>query len=175
MSTRIGFLRAVNVGRRTVAMSKLKGVCEALGYADVQTYVNSGNVVFGTTGSRGTIEQQLERALEDEFGFECTTFVRTPAELRAALALHPFDVAAGDTYFVTFLKAAPSTEVAAELEAASNDFDTLQVHGRDVHWRMRGKSTDTTLAKKTWNLVGVNGSTSRNITMLRKLVAKIDA
>ena len=126
MATRIGFLRAVNVGRRTVAMSQLKAVCESLGYADVQTYVNSGNVVFGATGSRGAIEQQLERALEDEFGFECTTFVRTPAELRAALALHPFEVAAGDTYFVTFLKAAPSAPVAKALEAASNDFDTAR-------------------------------------------------
>jgi len=87
----------------------------------------------------------------------------------------PFTLDEGDTYFVTFLTAPPSKEVAAELEAASNDFDTLQVHGRDVHWRMRGKSTETTLGKKTWSLVGVNGSTSRNITMLRKLVAKIDA
>jgi len=174
MATRIGFLRAVNVGRRTVAMSKLKAVCESLGYADVQTYVNSGNVVFGATGSRGAIEQQLERALEDEFGFECTTFVRTPAELRAALALHPFEVAAGDTYFVTFLKAAPSAPVAKALEAASNDFDTLVVQGRDVHWRMHGKSTDTKLKAAVWKPLGAHGSTSRNVNMLTKLVAKLD-
>ena len=175
MTTHVGFLRAVNVGRRTVPMPRLAEIVEGLGFADVWTYINSGNVVFDGSGSRAKLESSIGDALEAEFGFEVTTFVRTAAELRKVLKVEPFTLDDGDTYFVTFLTAPPSAEVAAELEAASNDFDTLQVHGREVHWRMRGKSTDTTLAKKTWNLVGVNGSTSRNITMLRKLVAKIDA
>jgi hypothetical protein len=63
---------------------------------------------------------------------------------------------------------------AQALEAASNDFDTLIVIGRDVHWRMRGKSTETTVTSKTWNLVGEHRSTSRNVTMLRKLATKLD-
>ncbi len=175
MSTRVGFLRAVNVGKRTVAMARLKAVCESLGYGDVRTYVNSGNVVFDATGSRTAVESALERALEDEFGFECTTFVRTPTELRAALDLHPFEVASGDTYFVTFLKKAPSRSVAGALEAASNDFDTLVVHGRDVHWRMHGKSTDTKLKAAVWKSLGEHASTSRNVNMLTKLAARLDA
>ena len=175
MTTQVGFLRAVNVGRRTVPMKRLAEIVEGLGYTDVWTYINSGNVVFDASGSRAKLESSIGDALEADLGFEVTTFVRSAAELRKVLKVDPFTLDEGDTYFVTFLTAPPSKEVAAELEAASNDFDTLQVHGRDVHWRMRGKSTDTTLAKKTWNLVGVNGSTSRNITMLRKLVAKIDA
>jgi uncharacterized protein (DUF1697 family) len=174
MTTRVGFLRAVNVGRRTVPMSRLAELVGDLGYADVWTYINSGNVVFEATGSRAALESSIERALEDELGFEVTTFVRSAAELRRILAVEPFTVADGDTYFVTFLKAVPSDEIAAQLEAASNDFDTLRVLGREVHWRMRGRSTDTTLKKRTWNLVGPLGSTSRNITMLRKLMAKVD-
>jgi hypothetical protein len=57
------------------------------------------------------------------------------------------------------------------VEAASNDFDTLIVVGRDVHWRMRGKSIETTMTSKIWNLVGEHHSTSRNVTMLRKLTS----
>ena len=175
MSVRVGFLRAVNVGGRRVPMNRLVAVCTSLGYADVWSYLNSGNVVFDTTGGRASIEAAMQQALEDEFGFECTTFVRTPAELRAALALHPFEVAAGDTYFVTFLKAAPSAPVAKALEAASNDFDTVVVQGRDVHWRMHGKSTDTKLKAAVWKPLGAHGSTSRNVNMLTKLVARLDA
>ncbi len=175
MTTRIGFLRAVNVGRRTVKMARLAETVEGLGYGDVWTYINSGNVVFEGTGARAGIERRIGAALEADLGFEVTTFVRSAAELRSALALDPFTMATGDTYFVTFLKEAPSAAVARQLEAASNDFDTLVVRGRDVHWHMRGKSTDTTLKKKTWNLVGPLHSTSRNTSMLRKLVAKIDA
>jgi hypothetical protein len=82
-------------------------------------------------------------------------------------------LADGDTYFVTFLKAAPSRVVAKALEEASNDFDTLVVNGRDVHWRMRGRSTETRLTAKTWDLVGHHGSTSRNVNLLRRLDAKL--
>jgi uncharacterized protein (DUF1697 family) len=174
MTTRIGFLRAVNVGRRTVKMARLAELVEGLGFRDVWTYINSGNVVFDGTGARAAIEQAIEQALEADLGFEVTTFVRSAAELRTALAVDPFTMTVGDTYFITFLKSAPPAAVARQLEAASNDFDTLVVEGRDVHWHMRGKSTDTTVKKKTWNLVGELGSTSRNTTMLRKLVAKID-
>jgi len=42
-----------------------------------------------------------------------------------------------------------------------------------VHWRMRGRSTDTKLKKKDWKVVGELGSTSRNTTMLRKLASKL--
>jgi len=175
MTTRVGFLRAVNLGKRTVRMPTLVAVCEALGYGDPWTFVNSGNVVFEATGSRATVERAMEQALEAELGFECTTFVRSAAELRAALAIEPFSMTSGDTYFITFLKDAPPKRTAAALKEASNDFDTLVVHGRDVHWHMRGKSTDTKLKAAVWRQLGEHASTSRNVNMLTKLLAKIDA
>ena len=173
MTTRIAFLRAVNLGKRTVKMSRLVQIIEELGYEGAWTHINSGNVVFDAAGSHADIEHSIEAALEAELGFEVTTFVRTAAELRKALHVDPFPVNDGDTYFITFLKAAPSATTAKALEAASNDFDTLVVRGREVHWRMRGRSTATTVTRKTWNLVGEHGSTSRNVTMLRKLGAKL--
>ena len=175
MTTRIAFLRAVNVGRRTVQMSRLVEVFQGLGYEGVWTHINSGNVVFEASGGRAALERRIEGALESSFGFEVTTFVRSAAELGKALRVDPFRLADGDTYFITFLKQAPSTATAKALEAASNDFDTLVVVGREVHWRMRGRSTETTLKKATWDLVGEHGSTSRNVTMLRKLQLKLEA
>ena len=176
MTTRVAFLRAVNVGKRTVAMARLSTLVEGLGYGDVWTHINSGNVVFDAPGARRALERSLETALEAEFGFEVTTMVRTPGELRTALAGAPFTVAAGDTYFLTFLKDTPTAHQKKQLEALSNDFDTLVVRGRDVHWRMHGKSTDSPLTAKQWAaIVGDRRSTSRNTTMLRKLVDKIDA
>ena len=176
MSVRVLFLRAVNLGSRRVPMVRLVSVCESLGYADAWTYVNSGNVVFDTTGARASVEAAMQKALEDEFGFECTTFVRTAKQLRNVLDARPFALAPGDTHFVTFLKKAPSTTVAKHLEGLSNDFDTLVVHGSEVHWRMRGRSTDSHLRKRDWEKVlGPLSSTSRNAAMLTKLVAKLDA
>jgi uncharacterized protein (DUF1697 family) len=163
------------VGKRTVANSRLAELMGDLGFDNVTTFINSGNVIFDGSGPRAKLEARISDALEAEYGFEVTTFVRTVAELKKAVALEPFDVADGDTYFITFLQDVPSKSTGATLEDLSNDFDTLVVHGRDVHWRMHGKSTDTTLKRKDWRIVGDTGSTSRNITMLRKLLAKADA
>src|SRR3954468_6185361 len=99
MTVRIGFLRAVNLGKRKVEMARLKAVTEGLGHGDVWTYINSGNVVFDASGSRANLERAMESALEAEFGFECTTFVRTAAELERTLAATPFEVVTGDTHF----------------------------------------------------------------------------
>ncbi len=180
MVVQVGLLRAVNVGRRRVPMGRLVEVCQGLGHTGVWTYVNSGNVVFETGGGadpdRADLERGLEQALEADLGFECTTFVRTAAELEQVLAAQPFPVEPGDTHFVTFLKTAPPAADARRLESLSNDFDTLVVTGADVHWRMRGRSLETRVQKRDWEKVlGPLSSTSRNVTMLTKLNAKIAA
>jgi uncharacterized protein (DUF1697 family) len=176
VATRIAFLRAVNLGSRQVRMARLVEIFSELGYASAWTHVNSGNVVFEAAGSRDALERRIESRLEAELGFEVTTFVRTAAELRKILADAPFTVAAGDTYFVTFLKDAPSAAQRDALEDESNDFDTLVVRGRDVHWRMHGRSTETRVGGRKWAaIVGDKRSTSRNTTMLRKLTDKIEA
>ena len=132
-----------------------------------------------SSSTRPAVERALERTIEDAlestFGFEVTTFVRTATELDKALRGRPLQ-AGGRRHLLHHVPEgrAPSAATAKALEAASNDFDTLVVDGREVHWRMRGRSTETTLKKATWNLVGEHGSTSRNVTMLRKLQAKLD-
>lgn len=176
MTTRVGFLRAVNLGKRTVKMATLVTVVKGLGYDHVWTHINSGNVVFDAAGTRQAIERRMEVSFERAFGFEVTTFVRTATELRKAIVVEPFSVAAADTYFLTFLKSAPTSAQKRALERLTNEFDTLVVDGRDVHWRMHGKSTDTKLKTKDWEgIIGRHQSTSRNMTMLRKLVAKVNA
>jgi uncharacterized protein (DUF1697 family) len=173
VSTRLAFLRAVNLGKRRVDMKRLAAVMRDNGYDDAWTYINSGNIGFTSSKARGTLEAELEPLLEKEFGFEVTTFVRTTDELVKALAIEPFDLTAGDTYFITFLKKAPTAAQKKGLEALSGDFDTLLVKGPDVHWRMRGKSSDSPLTRRDWEKVlGPLSSTSRNTTMLRKLAAK---
>jgi uncharacterized protein (DUF1697 family) len=175
MTTRVAFLRAVNLGRRRVPMARLVEVLEELGYDDVWTHINSGNAVFNSDAARDDLEEEIEAALEGAFGFEIATFVRTRAELQRLLDLKPFDVGKEDTYFVTFLKSVPSVATTRALESLSNEMDTLVVRGRDVHWLMHGKSTDSSLKSKDWAIVPRRQSTSRNITMLRGLVAKIEA
>ena len=176
MTTRIAFLRGVNLGKRRVSMARLVKVLERLGYDDVWTFVNSGNAVFDASGSRANVERDIEGALAKEFGFDVETFVRTPAELRTSVGEKPFTITGDDTHFITFLRTAPDAAAAKQLVGLSGSYDTLVVYGKDVHWRMRGKSSDSPLKKKDWEqILGKNSSTSRNMNMLRRLLDKIDA
>ena len=175
MTTDVAFLRAVNVGRRRVANARVAEILEGLGYDDVWTFVNSGNAVFTATGSRTALEKAIRTALEADVGFEVTTFVRSDTELRSALDRRPFDVGPGDTYFITFLQDCPSAGQRRDLEALSNAMDTLVVDGPDVHWLMHGTSMESTLVKRQWDkILGPESSTSRNTTMLTRLLAKLD-
>ena len=93
----VAFLRGINVGaagkgRKSVPMAKLREVVAGLGYGDVQTYIQSGNVLF--TGSQTNAEQKLEQAIANEFGCDVPVIVRPARELLGAEAKCPFAAAA---------------------------------------------------------------------------------
>ena len=84
------FLRAVNLGKRRVDMATARERLESLGYDDVASFVNSGNLLFSASGKPPTLEKKIRAGLEDTFGFEVTTFVRTAAQVRALATDKPF-------------------------------------------------------------------------------------
>ena len=172
----VAFLRAVNVGKRRVAMAKLRTDLEGLGLDDVGTYINSGNAFFRSTLGREALEPQIEACLLESYGFEVETFVRTASQLSAIVDRQPFgDVPDGVTHLVAFLRKAPTVSQRTAIEALSGPVDQLEVHGAEVHWRIDGKSLDTALKPKDWKAAGAVPNTTRTLTMLTKLVAKLES
>jgi uncharacterized protein (DUF1697 family) len=171
----VAFLRAVNVGRRRVAMATARDVLTGLGLDEVSSYVNSGNLLFHASGKAADHEARIRSALEAEFGFELTTFVRTATQVRALVDAHPFgELAAGHTHFALLPRTALTAREKRAVEAMSNDHDEVVVLGRDVHWLIRSKSTDTTLGPKQWlAALPDNPTTARNLTMLTKLAERL--
>jgi uncharacterized protein (DUF1697 family) len=173
----VAFLRAINLAKnRRVAMADLREELEAVGFADVGTYIASGNAYFTATGKAADLERAIEPRLAKRFGFEIPTIVRTRAQLEKAVALEPFGaLGTGDTWSVTFLRKAPSAAAKQAVAALSNDVDTLEVHGADLHWHVRGGGRMGTTVKDAQvgkALGGIEG-TNRNSTMLRKLLEKL--
>jgi uncharacterized protein (DUF1697 family) len=89
--TYVGLLRGINVGRSTrVAMADLRALVEQLGYHDVRTVLNSGNVVFtGARAPAARVAGQVERALAAHLGVPVRVVVLTARELAAAVAANP--------------------------------------------------------------------------------------
>ncbi|SHG23953.1 Uncharacterized conserved protein, DUF1697 family [Jatrophihabitans endophyticus] len=175
MTRYVALLRAVNVGRRRVAMATCRGVLADLGYDDVESYVNSGNLMFDASGGSAALEKKIRAALEAEYDFELTTFVRTAAQIRTLVEAKPFGtVEPPNTHFVLFPLTKMTAAETKAVEDMSNDHDELLIRGRDVHWLIHAKSTETTLGPKEWrDALPDNTTTARNMTMLTKLAERL--
>src|SRR5262245_32126784 len=81
-------LRGVNLGKRQVKMADLRAAVEALGHSDVETYLQSGNVVFTPAGSTDGLGSGLTRSL----GMPIEVVLRTGKELARVVTANPYDV-----------------------------------------------------------------------------------
>lgn len=179
MSRCIAFLRAVNVGGRVVKMEALRAAFEALGLAEVGTFIASGNVLFTTRARQlDALEEKIEAHLQRAFGFEIDTFIRTDAEL-AALAAHPaFDAAtlgAAQTLVVGFLRDAPDAAAQRALAALETDHDRFVLHGRELYWASRLKQSESTFSNALFEKTLKLRATFRGIQTVQRLVQSVQA
>ncbi len=104
---KIALIRGINVGRaKRVAMADLRALVEDLGYGDVRTLLNSGNVVFTTPRAAvGDAAARIEKTLATKLGVSARVTVLTAAELAAAITDNPLLQIAGDPsrFLVAFL------------------------------------------------------------------------
>jgi uncharacterized protein (DUF1697 family) len=137
------FLRAINVGKRRVAMADLRRHLESLGFDEPRTLLASGNAAFhAPSRSAAAVERTLETGLAERLGFHSDAFVRNTAELDAILAHAPFGaIPAGVTVHIALLKTAPKG-LAAALRPFETADDAFDVAGREVYWRRVGRMSD---------------------------------
>lgn len=137
MTTYIAFLRGINVGAHNrMTMEELRALFESLGYDDVETYIQSGNVVFESVETdEGALREEIHDAIEDEFGYDISVMIRTQAELVDVVAGQPFDVPGGDgiKHYVTFLHEEPTDDQIEALLGVQNEAESFAVNGRAVY------------------------------------------
>src|SRR4051795_10607232 len=93
MTTWVALLRAVNLGATNkVAMADLRTALTSLGYDDVRTHLQSGNVIFSGRGraTAATVERKVAATIASEFGLDVKVLVRSEAELAKIVAANPF-------------------------------------------------------------------------------------
>lgn len=175
----MALLRGVNVGgNRKVPMADLRDVIAGLGYDDVSTYIQSGNVVFSTSDARGGIESTIESAIAARFGFPVPVVVRSARQLRTVVhGAPPCFGQRPETYYsdVIFLK--------APLTAARALAVTERRDGVDEAWAGMGVLYYQRLgAERTKSKLGKIAATPeyqlltiRNWTTTTKLLALLGA
>ena len=177
MSKRILLLRGINIGpARRVAMPKLREALTAAGMKDVETYVQSGNVIVSSRKSSDKLARETERAIADEFGFDVDVVARTRDELAEVVKLNPLgDVADNPKlYQVSFLAEAPDPDVVQELTKLAHKSERLVADGRELYaWHPEGVARSKLWAGLAGKKLGVT-ATARNWTTVTTLLEMAD-
>src|SRR5260370_42466545 len=92
MPAYVAMLRGINVaGHKTIRMEHLRALCSDIGFQNVETYVQSGNIVFQTTaGNPVAISKSISEVILESLGFDVPVIVRTSKEIRSVIANNPF-------------------------------------------------------------------------------------
>jgi uncharacterized protein (DUF1697 family) len=172
----VAFLRAINVGGHVVKMDDLRRQFEKLGFADVQTFIASGNVIFTSPSKDGSaLERRIEGRLEKTFGYEVRTFVRTESEVAKVAAYAPFkaeQVRTARAYCVGFLEAPLKAEQVKAVMALRTADDELRVNGRELYWVSKKRQSEAEFSNALLEKTLKARSTFRGVNTLVKLVAK---
>lgn len=153
-------------------MTDLKKMFESFGLENVQTYIQTGNVIFESEeGNISKLEQQLERQLEKAMGKRIQLFVRTIRDVVQMARNCPFDPIDGKTVFVVILNEKPIKERVDALLSMRSDTDEFAVVGKEAynlrHDRERSIFSNNWIEK----ILGTAGTT-RNLTTIKKLAEK---
>jgi uncharacterized protein (DUF1697 family) len=170
----ISILRGINVsGQKKILMTDLKVLYEALGFTDVVTYIQSGNVIFkGKKETDSKIAEKIETAMQKKYKFEVPVIIRSFEEIEKVLSSNPFlkkkstDV---ERLHVTFLEESPSKE---NLEAVRKyDFspDEFIVDGKEVYLHAPGGYGNTKLSNTFFENKLKVKATTRNWKTVNKL------
>jgi uncharacterized protein (DUF1697 family) len=177
MPVLIGLLRAVNLGgHNTVKMEHLRQLCTSLGFEDVATYVQSGNVVFHSHLPADEAAKALGEGLEKEVGFRCDVIVRTRDEMREVVARNPFDMDGRDAskLSVLFLASDPGSEVREQVGAIPTAGEEVKALRREVFIYYPDGMGRSKLPAALDKVLRVKG-TGRNWRTVSKLLAMAEA
>lgn len=135
MQTYISILRGINVsGQKKIIMTDLVNLYEDLGFSDVVSYIQSGNVIFKTnqktTGTK--LAKTIEAKLSEKYGFDVPVIIRTLSELTKVIAANPFINEPEDSLYVTFLSAAPNANNLEKLDDVSFLPDTFEIIDKEI-------------------------------------------
>jgi uncharacterized protein (DUF1697 family) len=175
MNRHVALIRGINVGKaKRVAMADLRSLMEELGYGDVRTLLNSGNVVFTDPRKKGTdAGPRIEAAMTDRLGVSAKVIVLSAQELAEAVAGNPFHgVATEPARFLVGVLASPADRARVEALAARQDWspEALGLGQRVAYLWCPGGILDSPLNTAVSRALG-DGVTARNWTTLTKLHA----
>jgi uncharacterized protein (DUF1697 family) len=169
-------LRGVNVGSHNrIKMDALRDLCGSLDLLGVQTYVQSGNIVFRTKErDLSALARKIRSGIEKKFGFSPEVILRSTSDLREVISRNPFakmkDIEPGKL-LVDFLSSAPSPEACKSVRAIKTDPEKLHIDGREMYIYFPNGAGRSKLSWPALEKILKTSGTARNWNSVTKLLA----
>ncbi|WEK55108.1 MAG: DUF1697 domain-containing protein [Candidatus Cohnella colombiensis] len=183
MSIYVALLRGINVGgHNKIAMADLRRMFDSIGLNRVQTYIQSGNVLFESAYDEEKLCSLIEQGIRETFGYSISVILRSAKQLRAVAERLPFSeealVAATaasefETLYIAFLGGIPSEESVAKVMSYRLAGEDVQVIGRELYFLSARSIRDSKLMNHIQKLDVP--ATARNWKTLNKLIELTDA
>lgn len=176
----IALLRGINVGgNNIVAMPQLKACFESLGFSDVSTYINSGNVLFSTSKTHEVkLVEQCERAIKKEFGFRVVCMVISAYDLKNALAHAPkwWAQNPADKHNAIFvIPPMDVDDVTRAVGEAKPEYEQVAAHGQIIFWTAPLKTFSRTRYSQIVATDVYQSVTIRNANTTKKLLSLVQS
>ena len=171
----IAILRGINVGgRRKILMKDLRELFQDLGFKEVSTYIQSGNVFFySKKQDKNKIADQIEKAIAKKYDFEVPVIIRTIEEIANAITTNPFyeeDSSEIERLHLTFLKNTPSEDALQAIQTIDHSPDKFKIIGLHVFIYCEGKYHTSKLTNAFFEKKLKVSTTTRNWKTVLKLM-----
>jgi uncharacterized protein (DUF1697 family) len=175
-SRMVALLRGINVGKaKRVAMADLKALVADLGYDDVVTILNSGNVVFTGSGTKAAAAAAIAKGLEERLQVTASVMVVAAKDLAAAVAENPLGAVATDPSRLLVAFCAQRSDLARFAPLAAEDWrpEALAIGAHAAYLWCAGGIHESPLAAAVGRALG-DRVTARNWTTVLKLQALLN-
>ncbi|MEO6051389.1 MAG: DUF1697 domain-containing protein [Pyrinomonadaceae bacterium] len=172
----VALLRGINVtGKNMIKMETLRATFESLGFENVKSYINSGNIAFDTAKNHdGKLASKIRDAIQKEFGFDISVMVRTVAEVKEIVVWDPFKglFESHKDVHIFFLNDELTDEQERFLFEQGNENEKFAVLGRHIACLLKIHLTDSAVGKGFIDKklkVAATGRNWRTVKMIAEL------
>ncbi len=169
MQTYISLLRGINVsGQKKILMADLKSLYKELGFSNIQTYIQSGNVVFETQKTEASeLQQMIFDKIKSHYGFEVPNLILSPSEIEEALNNNPYQNI--EKPYFTFLSDFPNQENINVFNTISFEEEFFELNGKVIYTHYPNGAGRAKMNNKLIERKLKVSATARNLRTTKKL------
>lgn len=174
MQKLIAVLRGINVGgKRKVLMLDLKEMFRKMEFKNIQTYIQSGNIIFDSSRKEDNVNlsDKIQKQVFNTFGFDVPVIIRNADEMRQALSNNPFPKKGVEIerLYLTFLKEIPAKENLEKIKQYDYSPDQFELSGNNIFGFCSGKYSDSKYTNAFFESKLKVSATTRNWKTVIKL------